>query len=268
MLFSGDHVMAWSTPIVAPPDGAMSDYMASLRKARAAQRADLFPRPRRRGAATRRASSPTYILHRKAREASILHRLAKGEADIPTLVRAIYIGLDPRLIGAAGMSVLAHLEDLVARGAVATDGPPSIARRLPLGRAHPWPPAESGLLRRRLSSAGFSPSARRCQHVVDILEQAADARGVGAEIVAAVARGRAHVDARALARRPHAHHDVVAEAHDRRARHRLDRPSRRPAPCGGRASTTSPFALGDDRQRGVIGDLRRHAGQISGSMSG
>ncbi len=64
--------------------------------------------------------------HRQAREASILHRLAKGEADIPTMVRAIYIGLDPRLTNAAGYSVLAHLEDLVARGIVATDGDPVI----------------------------------------------------------------------------------------------------------------------------------------------
>ena len=64
--------------------------------------------------------------HRQAREASILHRLAKGEADIPTMVRAIYIGIDPRLTNAAGYSVLAHLEDLVARGIVATDGDPVI----------------------------------------------------------------------------------------------------------------------------------------------
>ena len=70
-----------------------------------------------------------YILHRKAREASILNRLQKGESDIPTLVSAIYANLDPRLLKAAGMSVLAHLEDLVARGAVATDGPASIAGR-------------------------------------------------------------------------------------------------------------------------------------------
>jgi hypothetical protein len=69
------------------------------------------------------------VRHRRAREASILHRLAKGEADIPTLVRAIYIGLDPRLSGAAGYSVLAHLEDLVARGVVLTDGDPVIGGR-------------------------------------------------------------------------------------------------------------------------------------------
>ena len=66
------------------------------------------------------------IQHRHGREASILRRLAKGAADIPTLVRMIYIGLDPRLAAGAGLSILAHLEDLVARGLVATEGPPSI----------------------------------------------------------------------------------------------------------------------------------------------
>jgi Beta-lactamase associated winged helix domain len=66
------------------------------------------------------------IRHRHGREESILHRLEKGAADIPTIVRAVYIGLDPRLVGAAGLSVLAHLEDLVARGVVATEGPPAI----------------------------------------------------------------------------------------------------------------------------------------------
>jgi hypothetical protein len=79
------------------------------------------------------------IRHRLGREASIMHRLHKSAADIPTIVKAVYIGLDPRLAGAAALSVLAHLEDLVARGAVATDGPPSIegsyrlAETLPAG---------------------------------------------------------------------------------------------------------------------------------------
>ena len=68
----------------------------------------------------------SYIHHRQAREVSILRRLGKGAADIATLVRAIYIGIDPRLTGAASLSVLAHLEDLVARGVVATEGIPSI----------------------------------------------------------------------------------------------------------------------------------------------
>jgi glyoxylase-like metal-dependent hydrolase (beta-lactamase superfamily II) len=126
ILFSGDHVMAWATSIVAPPDGTMSDYMASLHKLARRSETTYFPG---HGGAVRDARTfvQQYIRHRQAREASILHRLAKGEADIPALVRAIYIGLDPRLAGAAGLSTLAHLEELVAGGRVATDGPPSIA---------------------------------------------------------------------------------------------------------------------------------------------
>jgi len=128
VLFSGDHVMAWSTPVVAPPDGAMSDYMASLEKLARRGETLYFPG---HGGAVRDAHGfvACYIAHRKAREAAILRRLAVGEADIPTLVRAIYIGLDPRLTRAAGLSVLAHLEDLVARRQVATDGAPSIEGR-------------------------------------------------------------------------------------------------------------------------------------------
>ncbi len=126
LVFSGDHVMAWSTPVVAPPDGAMSDYMASLEKLAARSEPIYLPG---HGGAVRDAPRfvASYIRHRKAREASILHRLGKGEADIPTIVRAVYIGLDPRLTKAAGLSVLAHLEDLVARGQVLTEGAPAIS---------------------------------------------------------------------------------------------------------------------------------------------
>lgn len=126
VLFAGDHVMGWATSIVAPPDGAMSDYMASLHKL--AKRSEALYLAGH-GDAIRNAPAYVqhYIRHREAREASILHRLAKGAADVPSLVRAIYIGLDPRLTGAAGLSTLAHLEDLVARGRVLTDGTPSIA---------------------------------------------------------------------------------------------------------------------------------------------
>jgi glyoxylase-like metal-dependent hydrolase (beta-lactamase superfamily II) len=127
-LFCGDHIMAWATTIVAPPDGAMSDYMASLHK--------LSTRNERTYYSAHGPAMPDgrhfvdyYIEHRHARERSILARLAKGECDIPTLVRAIYIGIDPRLTGAAGLSVLAHMEDLVARGVVETDGAPTIAGR-------------------------------------------------------------------------------------------------------------------------------------------
>jgi glyoxylase-like metal-dependent hydrolase (beta-lactamase superfamily II) len=123
--FVGDHVMGWSTSIVAPPDGSMVDYMASLDRL-AARAEDLYFC----GHGPEIPEGPRYvrflIRHRQAREASILHRLAKGETDIPSMVRAIYIGIDPRLMTAAGFSVLAHLEDLVARGVVTTDGDPVI----------------------------------------------------------------------------------------------------------------------------------------------
>ncbi|MBN9581376.1 MAG: MBL fold metallo-hydrolase [Afipia sp.] len=125
LTFIGDHVMAWSTSIVAPPDGSMLEYMASLDKlTRRDEQLYLS------GHGPEIPDAVRYVRflmrHRKAREASILHRLAKGEADIPTIVRASYIGIDPRLVNAAGYSVLAHLEDLVARGVVATDGDPTI----------------------------------------------------------------------------------------------------------------------------------------------
>jgi glyoxylase-like metal-dependent hydrolase (beta-lactamase superfamily II) len=125
ILFSGDHVMAWATSIVAPPDGSMRDYMNSLHKLHARSEKIYLPG---HGPEIRDAHSfvQHFIEHREAREAAILRRLGKEPADIPALVRSIYIGLDPRLAGAAGLSVLAHLEDLVTRGIVATDGAPSI----------------------------------------------------------------------------------------------------------------------------------------------
>jgi glyoxylase-like metal-dependent hydrolase (beta-lactamase superfamily II) len=132
VLFAGDHVMGGATSIVAPPDGAMSDYMASLNKLAARREAVYLP-----GHGPAIGDAPRfvnyYILHRRAREDSILHRLGKGETDIQTIVRSSYIGIDPRLVGAAGLSVLAHLEDMVARGLVVTDGAPGIDKiyRLP-----------------------------------------------------------------------------------------------------------------------------------------
>jgi glyoxylase-like metal-dependent hydrolase (beta-lactamase superfamily II) len=103
----------------------MSDYMASLHKL--AKRSEPLYLP---GHGNPIRNAPRYVQyligHRLGREASILHRLGKGAADIPTIVKAVYIGLDPRLTGAAGLSVLAHMEELVARGAVLTDGPASI----------------------------------------------------------------------------------------------------------------------------------------------
>jgi glyoxylase-like metal-dependent hydrolase (beta-lactamase superfamily II) len=124
-LFSGDHVMAWSTTVVAPPDGSMSEFMASLDKLKG--RDETVYWPGHGGPVTEpQRFVRALIHHRRQREASILNRLAAGDRTIPEIVMAIYQGLKPALVGAAGLSVFAHLEDLVARGQVATDGAPAL----------------------------------------------------------------------------------------------------------------------------------------------
>ncbi|MHA6685103.1 MBL fold metallo-hydrolase [Mesorhizobium sp. A556] len=121
ILFSADHVMAWATTIVAPPDGAMADYMKSLDKLIA--RDDRLLLPGHGGPVTKpRTFMRGLKAHRKMRERAILERVVMGDRTIKTIVEAIYRGTDPRLHGAAGLSVLAHLEDLVARGLVVTEG--------------------------------------------------------------------------------------------------------------------------------------------------
>lgn len=125
ILFSADHVMAWSTTVVAPPDGAMSDYMHSLD--RLIERQDRLLLPGHGGPVTApRTFMRGLRTHRKMRERAILERLKRGDRTIPEMVKAIYRDTDPRLHGAAGLSVLAHLEDLVERGVVHSEGPPSL----------------------------------------------------------------------------------------------------------------------------------------------
>ena len=129
ILFSGDHVMAWSTSIVAPPDGAMGDYMASLHKLKKRTETIYFPG---HGPAIRNAPVfvDRYITHRDARETAILRLLERGETDIPALVRNIYIGLDPRLTAAAELMTFAQLEHLFERSVVAADNSkPSLSSR-------------------------------------------------------------------------------------------------------------------------------------------
>ncbi|WP_049735338.1 MBL fold metallo-hydrolase [Rhizobium ecuadorense] len=126
ILFSGDHVMAWSTSIVAPPDGSMADYMASLERLIA--REDRLLLPGHGGAVTAPASFlPALKAHRLKRERAVLARIRAGDAKIAEMVKAIYSDTDPKLHGAAALSVLAHIEDLVERGEIAADGPPSLA---------------------------------------------------------------------------------------------------------------------------------------------
>ncbi len=121
MLFSGDHVMGWSTSIVAPPDGSMADYMASLDRLLQRQE-DIYLPGHGAPIANARQFAADLKAHRLGREAGILGGLGQGDRTIASLVDALYHGLDPRLKGAAGLSVLAHLEDLAERGLVRRDG--------------------------------------------------------------------------------------------------------------------------------------------------
>ena len=116
-LFSGDHVMGWSTSVVAPPDGSMGAYMASLDKLRA--RAERVYWPGHGGPVTEPQRYVRALAHhRRQREASILAALDGGAAMVPDLVARVYAGLDPKLARAAALSTLAHLENLSDRGLV------------------------------------------------------------------------------------------------------------------------------------------------------
>ena len=116
-LFTGDHVMGWSTSVISPPGGNLSDYLASM--------ALLLDRPDRTYVPTHGspiADPHTHvrglIQHRHDRTAQVIDQLRAGATTIPEIVEALYIGLDPLLEKAAGRSVLAHLLDLVRRGDV------------------------------------------------------------------------------------------------------------------------------------------------------
>lgn len=124
-LFSGDHVMAWSTSVIAPPDGHMGDYMASLRLLLERDDEIFWPT---HGPPVRRPKPFVrgFISHRRAREQAILNRLAVGERTIAGIVPRIYADVDPGLHPAAAMSTLAHMQHLVERGEVETDGEPAM----------------------------------------------------------------------------------------------------------------------------------------------
>ena len=120
-LFSGDHVMGWSTTIVSPPDGDMAAYMASLEKLM--RRDDRIYYPGHGEAVERPQRLVRGMLgHRKQREGQILRLLRSGPQPIGRMVEQMYVGLDAQLVPAAQRSVLAHLYDLQNRGSVIEEG--------------------------------------------------------------------------------------------------------------------------------------------------
>ena len=123
-LFSGDHVMGWSTSVIAPPDGNMAAYMASLDKL--LERRDAVYWPTHGPAITEPHDHVrAFIAHRRDREAGVLDCLGAGIGGVDAMVERLYVGLNPNLKRAAGRSVLAHLVDLIERGKVACDGSPT-----------------------------------------------------------------------------------------------------------------------------------------------
>jgi len=121
-LFTGDHVMGWSTSVVSPPDGDMAAYMASMQRLLERDDAIYYP------AHGEPVESPQRLVrgmmgHRKQREGQILRFLERnGASEIPAMVMEMYKGVDPRLHSAAGRSVLAHLIDLDGRGIAGATG--------------------------------------------------------------------------------------------------------------------------------------------------
>lgn len=133
-LFSGDHIMGWSTTVIGPPDGDMSDYLASLEKVRNRGFATLWPT---HGPPVRdvRPFLDAFIEHRLEREAQIVEQLAAGKRLIKDMVAVIYADVDKRLHPAACHSVLAHVIRLVQSGKVGCDGPPCVDNEYWLKRA-------------------------------------------------------------------------------------------------------------------------------------
>ncbi len=129
VLFTGDHVMSWNTTVVAPPEGRMVDYLASLENM--LDRRDRLYLPGHGG----RMETPlrmvkAYLVHRRVREQSVLAAIREGAATIPEVAAVVYRGLDARLNAAAELSVLAHVEHLAERGLVTCEGSPALDRRV------------------------------------------------------------------------------------------------------------------------------------------
>jgi glyoxylase-like metal-dependent hydrolase (beta-lactamase superfamily II) len=131
-LFCGDHVMAWATSVIAPPDGNMGQYFESLRlllkrddaiyhPAHGPSRPDPLPLVR------------AYLVHRQQREGAIIKRLEQGDRTIAEIVKANYADVDPRLHPAAALSTLAHLEHLIEKGRVIADGQPTLGSNYAIG---------------------------------------------------------------------------------------------------------------------------------------
>jgi glyoxylase-like metal-dependent hydrolase (beta-lactamase superfamily II) len=133
-LFSGDHIMGWSTTVISPPDGDMTAYINSLVKVRDRGFDTLWPT---HGPPVRnvRPFLDAYLEHRLERERQVIEQLRSGKRLIKDMVSVIYADVDKRLHPAACHSVLAHIIRLVELGRVGCDGPPCVDNEYWLKRA-------------------------------------------------------------------------------------------------------------------------------------
>jgi glyoxylase-like metal-dependent hydrolase (beta-lactamase superfamily II) len=120
VVFSGDHVMAWNTSVIAPPEGRMSDYLRSLELLLARDNEMLLPGHGGRIMESRRIVK-AYLLHRRWREQAILEAVRNGTNTVRKLLPLIYRDLPEEVLGAAALSLQAHIEHLAERGLIACD---------------------------------------------------------------------------------------------------------------------------------------------------
>jgi len=124
-LFSGDHVMGWNTSVIAPPEGHMDGYLASLHRLLKHDHAVYFPGHGARIEQPQRLVK-AFIMHRRWRESEIVEAMKAGATSVPEITERTYAGLAENLIQAARLSVLAHLERLVEHGRATASGPISL----------------------------------------------------------------------------------------------------------------------------------------------
>lgn len=129
VLFSGDHVMAWNTTLVAPPEGSMADYVESLTLLLPRTESVFLPGHGGRLDDPQRTVR-AYLLHRRWREEQVMEAIRGGVRTIQSIVPVIYPTIDHKLSSAAALSVQAHVEHLIARGLVTCDGSPTWDRPL------------------------------------------------------------------------------------------------------------------------------------------
>jgi len=129
ILFSGDHVMGWNTSVVAPPEGNMGAYIRSLERLSERTDGTYFPGHGGQIEEPQRLVK-AYLLHRRMREQAILDLVRQGGRTVATIVPVIYRDLNPKLLNAASLSVLAHVEHLIERGLIRGDAALSADRVL------------------------------------------------------------------------------------------------------------------------------------------